>query len=235
MPATKSKPSDERANGRSPRVRVRSLATAKAQTDGADTAEVAVRKDSFKTLQRHKGAMRKVLTTYADVVAKAERLGRPVELIIRVRPDEPDSFVEERAADGDRLDKALAAARQRGAARVAEILRAPEMISARDFGQVIGASHETVNQKRKAGELLGLAGAKRGLRYPTWQVTDDGRPLPGLADLTRTLGGEPWTVYRFLVQPHGELGGRTGLDALKANRVEEALAAARGIGEGAFA
>lgn len=66
----------------------------------------------------------------------------------------------------------------------------------RDFGPLIGASHETVNIKRKTGKVLGLEGAKRGVKDPRWQVTDAGLPLPGLAALFAALGKQPWTVYR---------------------------------------
>jgi hypothetical protein len=230
MPATKAR-SDR--DGRGKRLRVRSLAVAKSAAP--ESAEITVGKASFEAFRQNRGAFRKMLTTYADAVAKAERLGRPLELVIQVRPDRAAPVIEERAADGDALDRALAAARARGVQQVAEILKSPDMVSAREFGKLIGASHETVNQKRKAGELLALEGATRGLRYPRWQVTEDGRPLPGLAELTKALGGGPWTVYRFLLQPHNELNGRTGLEALKANRVEAALETARSIADGAFA
>jgi len=87
----------------------------------------------------------------------------------------------------------------------------------------------------KTGDVLALDGATRGLRYPKWQITDDGRLLSGLAELMKELPGGPWAVYRFLLQPHSELNGKTGLDALKANRVRQALDVARGISQGTFA
>ena len=58
--------------------------------------------------------------------------------------------------------------------------------------------------------------------------------MPGLADLFAALGGQPWTIHRFLCAAHAELGGRTGLDALKAGQVEAALGAARNQTTGAF-
>jgi hypothetical protein len=176
-----------------------------------------------------------MLASYAGAVEKAERLGRSFEVVIKVTPDHAVPAIEARPADGDALDCALAAARQRGALRVAEIIQSPDMLTAREFGRLIGASHETVNQRRKTGEVLALEGAKRGLRYPKWQVTDDGRLLPGLAEVARELPGGSWSVYRFLMQPHGELDGRTALDALKAGRVHRVLEAARGVAEGTFA
>ena len=232
MPATKViTTNDQESRGK--RLRVRSLEAAKAGA-ALDTAEITVSKAFFETFQQNRGAFRKMLTSYADAVAKAERLGRSLELVIKVSPNRAGPVVEERGSEGDALDQAIARARERGAQRVADIIKSPDMISAREFGKLIGASHETVNQKRKAGELLAIEGATRGLRYPRWQVTDDGRPLPGLAEVTKTLGGEAWTVYRFLLQPHNELNGRTGLEAMKADRVEAALETARSIAGGAF-
>ena len=114
-------------------------------------------------------------------------------------------------------------------------MKSPDMLSARAFAPLIGASHETVNQKRKTGEVLALNGATRGMRYPKWQVTDDGRLLPGLAELARELSGGPWTLYRFLLQHHPELEGVTGLEALKRGRVADVIDVARGISEGTFA
>ena len=43
------------------------------------------------------------------------------------------------------------------------------------------------------------------------------------------LGGA-WAVYRFLVQPHGELDGLTGREALEHGRTKQAIAAAESIG-----
>lgn len=236
MPAAKSiaKPAVIKSSGRI-RVRGEKAVQGKTQAATAQLADIVVGKQSFQTLRQHKGGVQKVLTTYADAIEKAEKLGRAFELVIKVHPDRTRPAVEEREARGDALDEALTAARQRGAQRVAEIMKSPDMLSARAFAPLIGASHETVNQKRKSGEILALDGATRGLRYPRWQVTDEGRLLPGLAGLARELSGGPWTVYRFLLQGHPELDGMTGLDALRAGRASEVIEVARGISQGTFA
>ncbi|MBV9736049.1 MAG: hypothetical protein JO209_09070 [Acidisphaera sp.] len=215
------------------RIRVRSGPPAHRKAS-AETAEVMVGRSSLKALRRHKAALGRVLTTYAHALVRAERMGEPLEIVITVPANRGEPAVKQRPAQGDALDRALRAAQQRGAVRVAEIMKSPVMLTARAFGQLIGASHETVNQKRNAGEILALEGTTRGFRYPKWQVTDDGRLLPGLADLIRELPGGPWGVYRFLVQPHDELNGRTGLDALKANHVHQVLDLALGISRGTF-
>jgi hypothetical protein len=48
------------------------------------------------------------------------------------------------------------------------------------------------------------------------------------------LGDYPWTIYRFLLEEHGELDGRTGLDALRAGRIADVMATAETIGRGTF-
>jgi hypothetical protein len=133
----------------------------------------------------------------------------------------------------DDLDAALSEARERGVSRAVEILSGREMLSAADFAKFIGVSREAVRAKYQRNEVLGLKGAKRGLRYPKWQVTSDGGLLPELPRLFEVLGGESWTIYRFLTQHHPELEGDTALSALQRGKVEEVLAAAGNIA-GAF-
>ena len=114
-----------------------------------------------------------------------------------------------------------------------EILKGEDMLTAGEFGKLIGASHETVNVKRRRFEVLGLEGATGGVRYPRWQVVDGGLLLPGLKQLFATVGAA-WTVYRFLCTTHAELAGCTGLDALKKGQVDAALSVARNQVAGTF-
>ncbi|MFN5673276.1 MAG: hypothetical protein ACK47P_39405, partial [Bradyrhizobium sp.] len=66
----------------------------------------------------------------------------------------PRIAVEEvAAAPSDELDVALAAARQRGSVRVAQILNSPDMLSADAFADEIGATRETVHKKRRRHEV----------------------------------------------------------------------------------
>jgi hypothetical protein len=172
----------------------------------------------------------KLLAGYAAAAEKAARAGRAVEYTVRVTPDGD----AEPVAEADALDAARAASRRRGQDKAANILKGDDMLTARDFGSLIGASHETVNVRRQRGEILGLQGATRVVRYPSWQVTDEGTIVPGLARLSEVLGGQPWTVYRFLRTAHAELDGRTALDVLKAGRQEDVLKVARNQTSGAF-
>jgi hypothetical protein len=134
-----------------------------------------------------------------------------------------------------RLDHALSAARERGHARAAEILSGDEMLSADEFAELLGVSRVTVNTRRQKHELLALEGARRGFRFPEWQVDENGKSFEVLPRLFELLGDNPWTIYRFLVQRHPALGGMTAKDALRAGRVKAVLEVAESVTDGSFA
>ena len=127
------------------------------------------------------------------------------------------------------LMTALDAARARGRLRAAEILADEFMLSADNFAKLLGVTQATVNTMRQSGQILGLDGAKRGFRFPVWQLDGDGKPFTELASLHELLGG-PWAVYRFLVQPHGELDGLTGREALERGKGRVPFEVAESIG-----
>lgn len=66
------------------------------------------------------------------------------------------------------------------------------------LGEALGTSRMTVNTKRQNHQVLGLGGAKRGFRFPAWQVGEDGKPFAALPRLFERLGGGLWAVYRSL-------------------------------------
>jgi hypothetical protein len=107
------------------------------------------------------------------------------------------------------------------------------MLPASEFAKFIGVSREAVRAKHQRREVLGLRGAKRGLRFPRWQVSSDGGLLPELPRFFDLLGGDSWTVYRFLNQHHSELEGDIALSALQRGKVSQVLAAAENTA-GAF-
>jgi hypothetical protein len=132
------------------------------------------------------------------------------------------------------LDHALKDARTRGASVKERLLSDPEMLSTAEMAERIGMSEEGIRLKRKRHEVLGLEFAKRGIRYPSWQLSENRQLLPGLPRLFSILGDSPWTVYRFLLQHHPELGGARAVDALKRGRTDGVLAAAENTASGAF-
>jgi ribulose kinase len=103
------------------------------------------------------------------------------------------------------------------------------MLSAEKFAELIGTSRVTVNAKRQNHQVLGLEGAKRGFRFPAWQVGEDGKPFSALPELFDHLGGSSWAVYRFLLQHHPELDGLTGREALYQGRMAEVLEVAESV------
>ncbi|MBB3133069.1 hypothetical protein FHS26_000772 [Rhizobium pisi] len=190
-----------------------------------------------------------LIRQYAKAVKLSREAGHQVSFRVVVDPlvgaqtisvveEEPlphqDVFpVEEVPELDDELQAALVAARERGRRRAAEILAEDDMLSAEAFADLLGVSRVTVNTKRQNGQVLGLDGAKRGFRFPLWQLDRDGRPYPALPKLHEVLGGA-WAVYRFLVTPHGALDGRTGIDAMKRGQDDEVVAAAESVARGDF-
>jgi hypothetical protein len=133
------------------------------------------------------------------------------------------------------LAAALDAARARGIALHGRLLAAPAMLNTAAMAERLGMSEEGVRLKRKRHEILGLEFAKRGIRYPSWQVLPDGRLVPGLPRVFALLGDDRWRVYRFLEQHHSELGGQRAREALRRGQVEAVLGAAENAASGAFA
>ena len=191
--------------------------------------------------------LRPLLQGYGEAFAKSQEAGRAVSFRVDVDPsggatvtpvegpasDDVALPVEEAGEPSPELRRALETARERGRLRAAEILSANDMLSADEFAQLLGITRVTVNTKRQNGQLLGLDGAKRGFRFPVWQLNGDGKPYAELAALQKRLGG-PWALYRFLVQPQGALDGLTGREALERGRSKAVLEAAEGIALGDF-
>jgi hypothetical protein len=164
-----------------------------------------------------------------ELMAKrAVETGQPIAITMLVDPR------TEEQNDDALFEAAMARAKERGAIRVGEILHGADMLTADAFATMIGTTRETVHKKRHRHEVLGLEGPKRGVRFPDWQVSSSGELLPGLPQLFEALGDRPWTVYRFLLQGHPELGGGRGVDALREGKVESAVSAAKAIGQGSF-
>ena len=192
--------------------------------------------DSLKKAEAE--ALKKLVNLVSEAREDSRNQTRGVRLVVGLDPQHRIPKFEIEDADSgqpepDDLDAALAEAQERGVSRAVEILSAREMLSAADFAKFIGVSREAVRAKHQRNEVLGLKGAKRGLRFPKWQVTHDGGLLPELPRIFDLLDGDSWTVYRFLTQHHPELEGDTALSALLRGKVEKVLAAAENT-TGAF-
>ncbi len=183
------------------------------------------------------GNVKALLVGYGKAMAESQAAGRTVSFRVEVDPTGGTAVapLEEPIADSEgNLAAALDEARARGKVRAATILAGDDMLSADQFAELLGTTRMTVNTKRQNHQVLGLEGAKRGFRFPAWQVGEDGKPFAALPRLFERLGGGPWSVYRFLVQPHPELDGMTGREALRRGKTDQALDVADSIANGAF-
>jgi hypothetical protein len=180
-----------------------------------------------------------LLEGYSDAVATSRRTGRTMSFQVEVDPSGAAKVTPmndaARVEVPDDLSNALDEARARGRLRVADILAGQEMLNADAFAELLGTTRMTVNTKRKNHQVLALDGAKRGFRFPAWQVGDDGKPFAAIPALFERLGGGPWAVYRFLVQTHPELEGLTAREALRRGRAADVLDVAEGVAQGTFA
>ncbi|MER8529645.1 XRE family transcriptional regulator [Mesorhizobium sp. M0808] len=226
------------------------MAAPKRSNHSGTASHTGVAALSFTTKLPAQADFKKVLLErYQEAIARSRKIGHRVSFRVEVDPtadaqtitpveEQPiaaDVFpVEDTGKPDAELEAAVAAARERGRKRVAEIVAGDDMLSAEAFAKLLGMSRVTVNAKRQSGQVLGIDGAKRGFRFPVWQLDKDGRPFGTLPALHETLGNSAWAVYRFLVSRHGALDGRTGLRALQQGDDASVLVAAEGKARGDF-
>ncbi len=223
------------------------VGTGSALPKGAAYFSFTASSDAMKLFKGKPAKLKPLLQHYGEAITKSHEAGRPVSFRVDVDPHGDATItpievaslpsheipVEEVSGRSPELERAFEAARERGRMRAGEVLAGEDMLSADSFAELLGTSRVTVNAKRQAGQLLGLEGAKRGYRFPAWQLDADGKPYVELAALHETLRA-PWTVYRFLVQRQGALDGLTGREALEKGKGADILAAAEGVARGDF-
>jgi hypothetical protein len=203
---------------------------------------IDVPSQTFNALFADPERFRKLFEGYGTALVRSRATGKKVRFEVAVGPEGAPNItpIEETpgadtgpapAADSRvDLDRALAPARERGQVRVAEIMNGLEMLTADDFAARLGTTRATVNTWRQKHQVLGLEGAKRGFRFPAWQIGDDGKPFAVLPELFERLGDIPWAVYRFLIQRHPELDDLTAQEALRRGRDKDVLEAAENAG-----
>lgn len=202
--------------------------------------EVAIPVDSeaFRALAAQPEIVRKLVEAFGRIVAGAAERSPSAPLAVTIdfggKSEIVDFAADAATPDEADRDAAFAAARARGRIRAAEVLGRSDMLSADQMAERLGISRMTVNARRQRHELLGLDGAKRGFRFPEWQVDEDGRPIASMPRLFELLGPSPWGVYRFLTQRHDALGGATGMDALRRGQTDKVLDAAESLARGDF-
>jgi hypothetical protein len=205
---------------------VDSLNDALARSDDADLQHVigAV----MRTLADYPTEVRSTIDAYTDAIAQASTTGEAAELTLIPTSEGAIEVTPKKIPASPAIRRALA----RGRERVAQILAGSDMLAGRDFARALGISPQTLNQWREQRRVLALSGAKRGFRYPDWQLLDAPLMLlPGLVELHQVLEDQPWAVYRFLRQHHIALDGRTGIESLKSGDIDATIAAAKGISD----
>jgi len=194
-----------------------------------------------KALSVEAAGAKELIRFYRWARTKSDRSGRAVRIIVDFKPNRRPKFTKvvttaasgskatSTTTDDSRLEGALAKARERGRGRVAEILNGEDMLSADAFANLLGTTRVTVNAKRQNRQILGLEGAKRGFRFPSWQIGPDGKPFSALPDLFEKFGDDGWAVYRFLMQRHPELDGLSGREAFQQGKTTQAIEAAESV------
>jgi hypothetical protein len=204
---------------------------------------VSVAPGVLKTLSARRATVKSLMETFGKTIESTQRSGRANGFTVMIDATGnpkfaplPQGGVPTTAPAGDsRLEAALQAARERGRLRFAQILSQDDMLTAEEFAERLGVSRMTVNARRQKHELLGLDGAKRGFRFPAWQVDDDGKAFNVLPKLFELLGDNPWGVYRFLTQRHAALEGLSAKDALNRGQKTQVLETAESLAHGDFA
>jgi hypothetical protein len=197
----------------------------------------------LKILSARPSTVKSLVEQFGHLVTKTKASGkaRGFTVMIDAKGNAKFDPLPQREAPGpsttedERLVASLAAARERGRLRSAQILDQDDMLTAEQFAERLGVSRMTVNARRQKHELLGLDGAKRGFRFPAWQVDDDGKAFAALPQLFDLLGENAWTVYRFLTQRHAALEGIAAKDALRQGKTPQVLLAAESLAQGDFA
>ncbi len=96
---------------------------------------------------------------------------------------------------------------------------------ASDIEAQIGVKRTTLNTWVKQGAVIGLLRGQRKLAYPLDQFID-GRPLQGIDDVL-SVAPDARAAWLWMRQPHGALGGRTPIDALRAGQQNQVSTIAR--------
>jgi hypothetical protein len=204
---------------------------------------VSIAPSVLKTLSAKRSTIKSLMETLGKTIERTQKSGQASGFTVVIDAAGNPTFVPLPHGDltsaakmqDNRLEAALQAARERGRLRAAEILNQNDMLTAEEFAERLGMSRMTVNARRQRHELLGLEGAKRGFRFPAWQVDDEGKAFDVLPKLFDLLGGNPWGVYRFLIQRHAALEGLSAKDALSRGQTTQVLQAAASLAHGDFA
>lgn len=104
-------------------------------------------------------------------------------------------------------------------------------ISRSEAAARLHVSEQAVTKQLERGSLLGLK-EKGRWAIPSWQLDPDTESgvVPGIEQLTAVFPGGPVALAQWAVRPSVDLDGRNPRDLLLANRAEEVIAMAAGLG-----
>ena len=109
---------------------------------------------------------------------------------------------------------------QRGRAAMLEAFEQPHNLPLPDFARLANKSRQQIYKDIEARRLLALNVGRRGQRLPDWQLD------PVKQRLTQTVlqsasEVDAWTLYRALSEPLEGLAGRSPVEAVTADSVED--------------
>jgi hypothetical protein len=109
-------------------------------------------------------------------------------------------------------------------------------LSAEELANALGRTRQGIDYLRREGLVVAWRTTQGKWRYPAWQLTAQGGLLPGVRECLKALATHSeWEPMIFFLSPRESLKGKRPLDLLRANHLEEAIAAAeRHGGHGAY-
>jgi hypothetical protein len=160
-----------------------------------------------------------------QALAEAASAATDMEVLICAL-QQPDAIETIKAEDP------LGPARLRGLQARETLLKAEGgTLSADQVANHLDITRQAVNKRRQQRALVALDAGRHGYRYPAWQFVREGT-LPALETVLDALKKhDPWTRHIFMVSPNTRLDDLTPLEALRQERLEDVLMAARAFGE----
>jgi hypothetical protein len=109
---------------------------------------------------------------------------------------------------------------QRGRAALLEDFEQPHNLPLTNFAELANKSRQQIYKDIEACRLLALNVGPRGQKLPDWQLDPVKQQLTQ-AVLQGVAGIDAWTLYRALSEPLEGLGGRSPVEAVTANSIDE--------------
>lgn len=109
---------------------------------------------------------------------------------------------------------------QRGRAAMLEAFEQPHNLPLPDFARLANKSRQQIYKDIAARRLLALNVGRRGQRLPDWQL-DPVKQRLTQSVLQSASEVDAWTLYRALSEPLEGLAGRSPVEAVTADSVED--------------